>query len=61
MKIRYIVADIYLCDKRVSTYVGRSKDLGVLIALSAEYISSLPGYPYLDVRILKEFERNEIE
>lgn len=59
MKIQYVVANIFLGEKLVLSFVGRNDDLEDLLVSYTELLSALPDHPRLNVCVLNVYERNE--
>ena len=59
MKKQYVVANIFLGEKLVRSFVGRSDDLEDLLVSYTELLSALPDHPRLNVCVLNVYERNE--
>lgn len=59
MKFQCVVANIYLGQKLVRTFVGRNNDLEDLLVAYTEVLSVLPEHPRLGVDILNVYERND--
>lgn len=55
MKNQYVVANIYLGEKLVRSFVGRNDDLEDLLVAYTEILSVLPDHPLVDVRILSVY------
>ena len=60
MKKRYVVANIFLGEKKVRFFVGLNDDLEDLLLSYTELLSALSDPPRLNVSILNVYERNEI-
>lgn len=59
MKKQYVVANIFLGEKFVRSFVGRNDDLEDLLVSYTELLSALPDHPRLNVCVLNVYERNE--
>lgn len=59
MKNQYVVANIFLADKLVRSFVGRNDDLEDLLVSYTELLSALPDHPRFSVCVLNVYERNE--